>query len=74
MSEGVADERKREKQGALVCLWELGGWWLEGHENVNLDVSEAIFLSLGMQSRERLGGSVSGLNLNHIVQQTKCYK
>lgn len=25
-------------------------WWLGGHENVNLDVSEAIYSSLGISS------------------------
>lgn len=53
---------------------ELGVWWLGGHENVNLDVSEAIYSSLGNTKWGEGGGDcVSGLNLNHIVQQTKCY-
>lgn len=50
-------------------------WWLGGHENVNLDVSEAIYSSLGISTGG--GGAqrgASGLNLNHTVQQTKCYK
>lgn len=45
-------ERKRgggEKKS--VCGGrERGVWWLGGHENVNLDVSEAIYSSLGIRS------------------------
>lgn len=66
-------ERKRSRERWSVC-GGVGSWWLGGHENVNLDVSEAIYSSLGMQSGEGVGVCVSGLNLNHIVQQTKCYK
>lgn len=49
-------------------------WWLGGHENVNLDVSEAIYSSLGISSGGGAQRGASGLNLNHIVRQTKCYK
>lgn len=34
---------------------ELESWWSGGHENVNLDVSEAIYSSLGIQSWEGWG-------------------
>lgn len=50
-------ERKRE--GGEQKLFVGGGSWgsvgLGGHENVNLDVSEAIYSSLGIQSGEREG-------------------
>lgn len=57
MNEGVTDGRKKEgRRKKNVCRgWELGVWWLGGHENVNLDVSEAIYSSLGIQSGEREG-------------------
>lgn len=42
--------------GESVCKgWEQWGWWLGGHENVNPDVSEAIYSSLGIQSGEGVG-------------------
>lgn len=57
MNEGVTDGRRKGRRGGKsVCRGlELGVWWLGGHENVNLDVSEAIYSSLGMQSGEREG-------------------
>lgn len=38
MGERVEGKKKSVRRG-----WELGVWWLGGHENVNLDVSEAIY-------------------------------
>lgn len=49
---------KRMTKKKEICLYGGGswrGWWLGGHENVNLDVSEAIYSSLGIQSGGREG-------------------
>lgn len=46
MNEGVADGRKKEgRREKKICLQRVGAgwWWLGGHENVNPDVSEAIY-------------------------------
>lgn len=40
-------ERKK-----TLFVGDMGGQRLGGHENVNLDVSEAIYSSLGIYSRE----------------------
>lgn len=56
-------ERKR-RGGKQICLrggGELKGWWLGGHENVNLDVSEAIYSSLGIQRVCVCGGWVDSI-------------
>lgn len=52
-------ERESKEWGKKICLLGVGAgvWWLGGHENVNLDVSEAIYSSLGIQSG---GGGVGG--------------
>lgn len=39
-------------------------WWLGGHENVNLDVSEAIYSSLGISSG--WGGGLSVVRVDSI--------
>lgn len=50
-------ERKRGGGKKSVCGgWALGVWWLGGHENVNLDISEAIYWGLGIPSGEREEG------------------
>lgn len=53
MNGGVADGRKKErKEKKLVCGgWVLGFWWMGGHENVNLSVSEAIYSGLGLTTK-----------------------
>lgn len=46
VNEGVADGRKKEgRREKKICLQRVGAgwWWLGGHENVNPDVSEAIY-------------------------------
>lgn len=54
----VMGERKTQ-EGKKICLWGVGAkaWRLGGHENINSDVSEAIYSSLGIQC----GGGVGGL-------------
>lgn len=54
MNEGVTDGRKKQRNGGEKTLFvgDMGGQRLGGHENVNLDVSEAIYSSLGIYSRE----------------------
>lgn len=60
MNEGVSDGREKNTRGGKkICLWGVGAkaWRLGGHENINSDVSEAIYSSLGIQC----GGGVGGL-------------
>lgn len=54
MNGGVADGRKKERKEKNLSArgWVLGFWWIGGHENVNLNVSEAIYSGLGIQSCE----------------------
>lgn len=64
----MRERRKERRKKNHFVGGGLGIWWLGGHENVNLYVSQAIYSGLGMQSGERQGDSVSVLNGNHIVQ------
>lgn len=55
MNEGVTDGRKKQRNGGgkkVMFVGDMGGQRLGGHENVNLDVSEAIYSSLGIESQE----------------------
>lgn len=51
MNEGVTDGRKKQRnegEKKIMFVGDMGGQRLGGHENVNLDVSEAIYSSLGV--------------------------